>query len=153
MNARTLTIYVTVALAVLPAPIAIAVDASSTNSGTLHDSDQAYREPLSVFSPADRELFEQGAKALAQHWAVAPSILGLWGRGPTSNGEACTDCHVNGGRGRATDAQTSTAVSMLVRLSIPGSGPHAAPLPDPQYGDQLQEQGILGQVPAEGHAI
>jgi CxxC motif-containing protein (DUF1111 family) len=41
---------------------------------------------------------------------------------------------------------------MLVRLSIPGRGSHGAPMPDPNYGDQLQEQGILGRVPAEGHA-
>jgi CxxC motif-containing protein (DUF1111 family) len=128
---------------------ALSPDSSPPSSET---SDQAYRQALSDLTPAQRAQFEEGSKAFAQRWAVAPSILGLWGRGPTSNGEACTDCHENGGRGRATDARTSTAVSMLVRLSIPGSGPHASPLPDPHYGDQLQEQGVLGRVPAEAHA-
>jgi CxxC motif-containing protein (DUF1111 family) len=43
--------------------------------------------------------------------------------------------------------------SMLVRLSIPGQGSHGAPRPDPNYGDQLQEEGILGRVPPEGRAL
>lgn len=38
---------------------------------------------------------------------------------------------------------------MLVRLSVPGVGEHGGVVPDPVYGDQLQEQAILG-VPREG---
>ena len=116
-------------------------------------SELAYQQPLADLDAAQLEQFEEGRKGFAQHWAVAPSILGLWGRGPTSNGEACTDCHDNGGRGRATDAIDVPLQSMLVRLSIPGTGPHGAPRPDPNYGDQLQEEGILGRVPAEGRAL
>jgi len=40
--------------------------------------------------------------------------------------------------------------SMLVRLSIPGTGPHGGPNPHAAYGDQLQNEGILGRVPPEG---
>jgi CxxC motif-containing protein (DUF1111 family) len=40
--------------------------------------------------------------------------------------------------------------SMVVRLSIPGEGLHGAPKPHGIYGDQLQNEGILGRVPAEG---
>jgi CxxC motif-containing protein (DUF1111 family) len=114
--------------------------------------DEAYRRPLAGLTQVEQERFDEGAKGFAQHWAVAPSILGLWGRGPTSNGEACTDCHDNGGRGRATESIESQP-SMLVRLSIPGESPHGEPRPDPRYGDQLQEEGILGRVPAEGRAL
>jgi CxxC motif-containing protein (DUF1111 family) len=113
---------------------------------------QRYRQPLPGLDVASRAQFDEGAKGFDQRWAVAPSILGLWGRGPTSNGEACTDCHENGGRGRPTDDPAAEVRSMLVRLSIPGDGPHNAPRPDPAYGDQLQEEGILGRVPAEGSA-
>ena len=45
---------------------------------------------------------------------------------------------------------TEPMQSMLVRLSIPGQGPHGAPNPHSAYGDQLQNQGILGRVPPEG---
>jgi len=114
------------------------------------DSDQAYQQPAPTLTANQLEQFNQGKKGFEQRWVVAPSILGLWGRGPTSNGEACTDCHEHGGRGRPPDYVTEPMQSMLVRLSIPGAGPHGAPNPHSVYGDQLQNQGILGRVPPEG---
>jgi CxxC motif-containing protein (DUF1111 family) len=114
------------------------------------DSDQAYQQPAPVLTAQQLEQFKQGRKGFEQRWVVAPSVFGLWGRGPTSNGEACTDCHERGGRGRPPEYVTEPMQSMLVRLSIPGEGPHGAPNPHSAYGDQLQNQGILGRVPAEG---
>jgi CxxC motif-containing protein (DUF1111 family) len=153
MNACTTALSLGVALALPLALIAMAQgpspDNSAANAGV---RDRAYRQPLANLTPAELEQFEAGSKGFAQRWVVAPSILGLWGRGPTSNGEACTDCHDNGGRGRASDSTDATP-SMLVRLSIPGTGPRGAPRADPRYGDQLQEEGILGRVPAEGRAL
>ncbi len=153
MNAHTTALSLSVALALPLAFIAMAQGPSPDNSALNAEvRDQAYRQPLANLTPAELEQFEAGSKGFAQRWVVAPSILGLWGRGPTSNGEACTDCHDNGGRGRASDSADATP-SMLVRLSIPGAGPRGAPRPDPRYGDQLQEEGILGRVPAEGRAL
>jgi CxxC motif-containing protein (DUF1111 family) len=148
MNLRTLA-CLSVAL---PVPLAVLAIGADPPTGTAA-SEQAYQQPLSGLDSTQLEQFEEGRKGFAQHWAVAPSILGLWGRGPTSNGEGCTDCHENGGRGRATDSIDAPLQSMLVRLSIPGAGAHGAPRPDPNYGDQLQEEGILGRVPAEGRAL
>ncbi len=34
---------------------------------------------------------------------------------------------------------------MLVRISIPGEGEHGEPVPHPNYGDQIQNQGLMGQ--------
>jgi len=141
------------ALLALESARPIALSALSAGSFTVSvDAEDAYRQPAPVLTAKQREAFDEGSKGFAQHWVVAPSILGLWGRGPTSNGEACTDCHDNGGRGRAPSGPEEPLQSMLVRLSIPGSGPHGGPKPDPNYGDQLQEEGILGRVPPEGHA-
>ena len=114
------------------------------------ESPQAYQQPATILSATQLAQFLEGRKAFAQRWVVAPSILGLWGRGPISNAEACTDCHENGGRGRAPDDSDEPMRSMLVRLSVPGAGAHGAPNPDPVYGDQLQNEGILGRVPPEG---
>jgi CxxC motif-containing protein (DUF1111 family) len=36
-------------------------------------------------------------------------------------------------------------MSLIVRLSVPGAGPHDAPLPHPHYGDQVQNAGLMGQ--------
>jgi CxxC motif-containing protein (DUF1111 family) len=41
-------------------------------------------------------------------------------------------------------------LSMIVRLSLPGQGPHGAPNPLPDYGDQLQTFGIPRFIPPEG---
>jgi CxxC motif-containing protein (DUF1111 family) len=95
-------------------------------------------------------LFEAGAKEFEQRWVVAPSPFGNWGRGPTSNGESCTDCHIGGGRGRPPESEDEPLRAGLLRISIPGRDPHGAPLPHPAYGDQLQYQGVLGKVPGEG---
>jgi CxxC motif-containing protein (DUF1111 family) len=114
------------------------------------ESQRAYQQPAPILNAAQLEQFLEGRKSFAQLWVVAPSILGLWGRGPTSNAEACTDCHENGGRGRAPRDAAEPMRSMLVRLSIPGAGAHGGPNPHPVYGDQLQNEGILGRVPPEG---
>src|SRR5215471_16066579 len=130
-----------------------AIDPAALSAGTFTvaaESESAYQQPAPVLDTAQLELFTEGGKGFAQRWVVAPSILGLWGRGPTSNAEACTDCHENGGRGRPPANAAEPMRSMLVRLSTPGLGPHGAPNPHAAYGDQLQNEGILGRVPPEG---
>jgi CxxC motif-containing protein (DUF1111 family) len=114
------------------------------------ESERAYQQPAPILDADQLAQFVEGGKGFAQHWVVAPSILGLWGRGPTSNAEACTDCHENGGRGRPPEDATQPMHSMLVRLSIPGADSHGGPKPHHVYGDQLQNEGILGRVPPEG---
>jgi CxxC motif-containing protein (DUF1111 family) len=93
---------------------------------------------------------ERGAAEFVQRWVVAPSPFGAWGRGPTSNGEACSDCHAALGRGRPPESSDQPLRSGLLRLSVPGSDARGAPLPHPAYGEQLQFEGVLGKVPAEG---
>ena len=113
-------------------------------------SESAYGQALSDLNNEQRQKFLKGQESFHQRWVVKPSILGLWGRGPTSNAEVCTDCHENNGRGRPPVSLGEAAQSLLVRLSVPGTGPHSSPNPHPVYGDQLQTQGILGIVPDEG---
>jgi CxxC motif-containing protein (DUF1111 family) len=96
------------------------------------------------------ETVSLGAAAFHQRWVVAPSAFGAWGRGPTSNGEACSDCHLERGRGHPPESPDEPLRAGLLRLSIPGRDSHGAPLPHPAYGDQLQFEGVLGKVPGEG---
>ena len=137
---------------------AVAADLSPADPRSGGDFTVAYtgRDAYALPGPAlDREqlsLFEQGREVFAQRWVVAPSPFGLWGRGPLSNGEVCTDCHAENGRGRPPLTGAEPMRSMLVRLSIPGRDAHGGPVPDPTYGDQLQFEGVLGKVPAEGEA-
>lgn len=99
-------------------------------------------------SPGEAPI-ERGRAAFEQWWTVAPSAFGRWGRGPLSNGAACTECHDDHGRGEmpAGDGPVHTAV---LQLSIPGVDDDGRPRPHPVYGRQLQIEGIAGRVPPEG---
>jgi len=80
-------------------------------------------------------------------WVTAPSTTtGRDGLGPFFNTNACGNCHFKDGRGRppAFDGQLGTG--LLLRLSIPGTDAHGAPMPDPIYGGQLQDNALLNQT-------
>ena len=117
------------------------------------ESALAYSLPGPGLDAAQLELFANGRQEFHQRWVVLAVIGGKWGRGPTSNGETCIDCHAGNGRGHAPDSAKETLASMVVRLSIPGENEHGGPLPHPNYGDQLQNQGELGRALPEGDAV
>lgn len=89
-----------------------------------------------------------GAELFRQRWVVAPSAFGLWGRGPLSNAEACSDCHASYDRGTIPSNAGAPLQSAIVRLSV--RTPEGVVTPHPTYGTQLQTQGVLGRVPPEG---
>ena len=117
-----------------------------------NNSAQAYTQPAPCLDASLLDKFSSGREEFNQRWVVFLSIGGKWGRGPTSNAEACSDCHLNNGRGHAPESDKEMLASMVVRLSIPGADEHGGPRAHPRYGDQLQNQGELGRVPAEGNA-
>jgi len=108
--------------------------------------------PITELQPAEREQFFRGRALFRQSWTAPPASAGTAsGLGPLYNRLACVSCHARNGRGHAPDAPDERMQSMLVRLSVPGTGPHGAPRPHPAYGDQLNEEGVPG-VPGEGRA-
>lgn len=80
---------------------------------------------------------------------ISPVLDGL---GPMFNRTSCRECHEGNGRGQPPEYVGAPMKSMLVRLSIPGVGPHGGPNPVPNYGDQLQDRAIDGVAP-EGQAV
>ncbi len=83
---------------------------------------------------------------------IAPSSTeGRDGLGPLFQATSCSGCHFKDGRGHPPE-DGRNFVSLILRLSVPGAGPHGAPRPHPNYGDQFQPRGIPG-VPPEGEAI
>ena len=86
-------------------------------------------------------------------WFPAPGPqITTDGLGPVFNREACSDCHINNGRGLPPPEVGAPMESMLVRFSVPGKDENGGPVGVPGYGDQLQDRGVEG-VPAEGRAI
>ncbi|MEO0650331.1 MAG: di-heme oxidoredictase family protein [Planctomycetota bacterium] len=88
-------------------------------------------------------------------WVTAPaSTKSRDGLGPLFNTMSCQSCHVRDGRGRPP-LEDEEMLSMLVRISVPSDGSaeqeaHRARygvIPDPIYGDQIQNNAILDLAP------
>ena len=72
------------------------------------------------------------------------------GLGPLFNAESCVACHPANGRRRVPPQGELTGSGLVVRLSIPGRDPiTGGPVPEPAYGDQLQDR-ATGAVEPEG---
>ncbi|WP_088343132.1 MULTISPECIES: di-heme oxidoredictase family protein [Rhodomicrobium] len=123
---------------------------------------------LDAFSHASGNLefkrefdFKIGNGIFTKLWVSAPaSTKSSDGLGPLYNAKSCQSCHIKDGRGHPPRANwpESDAISMLLRLSIPGEaqpsdkaefGVLADTKPEPTYGTQLQDLSIQGQI-AEG---
>lgn len=95
----------------------------------------------------ERRTFEVGDSFFTQNWVTAPASTDARdGLGPTFNALACSSCHSHDGRAKPPDNDDDPERGLLLRINVPGP---AGPRPDPVYGGQLQDRGILG-VPAEG---
>lgn len=131
----------------------ISATALSAGIMTVEESTEiAFARPAPTLNTDELKRFAEGREMMHQRWSVFPSNLGIWGRGPLSNGEVCTDCHHNNGRGAPPEDAEQPMRSMLVQLSLPGQSSTGGPLPHLIYGAQLQHQGILGVVLPEGDA-
>jgi CxxC motif-containing protein (DUF1111 family) len=121
----------------------------SGGDATVSDaSPKAFGFPVPGLDDDHRSAFFVGHSFFNNNWVVAPaSTADRDGLGPLFNTRSCSACHVADGRSRPPEpGQPMT--TMLMRISVPGAGPHKGPLPDPVYGDQIQGQAVPG-VPAE----
>ena len=113
----------------------------------------AFSIPVAMLNKEQAGQFIKGKEQFNEVWVVAPDPGGVWGLGPTFNEDRCAHCHENNGRAKAPENGEQAVRGMLVRLSIPGQTKEGGPNPHPAYGDQLQNRGIPGRVPAEGQAV
>ena len=102
----------------------------------------------------ERRTFEVGDSFFEQNWVTAPaSTEARDGLGPTFNAQSCSSCHTLDGRARPPENADDPERGLLFRLSIPGvDAVTGGPLPDPNYGGQLQDRAVLS-VPAEGRFL
>ena len=106
---------------------------------------QAFSEPAAVLTLKQRQIFMVGRSVFNRQWAAITSLNGDWGLGPTFIADRCSACHVNTGRGSPPPSSGEQLLSMLVRLSIPGTDEHGGPKPHPRYGDQFQNRSMDGR--------
>jgi CxxC motif-containing protein (DUF1111 family) len=173
---RLLKQILAASLLLMPAPAFLQVAADvpdQTLSGGSFSNDDAgstaYLHASPTLDAKQAELFALGYQMFNNRWAFFWFENAEFGRGPTSNAQSCTTCHLNNGRGAAPATPHNViggidgavrdhhitvpfepAPNMVIRLSMKGDGPHGGPLPHPDYGDQLQIFGVKGVVPAEG---
>ncbi|MDE0457045.1 MAG: hypothetical protein OXI15_07135 [Chromatiales bacterium] len=106
-----------------------------------------------------RAQFAIGNGLFRRPWVSSPSSTrSADGLGPLYNARSCQRCHLKDGRGHPPANAEDSAVSMLVRLSIPPrteeertllSSGRAAVIPESTYGGQLQDVAVPGMA-AEG---
>lgn len=124
-------------------------DSRSAGAATIFDATHdAFGKPLANLHGDRRDDFFLGNAIFNRGWVSAPaSVADFDGLGPLFNATNCSGCHFKDGRGRPPEEPGEALLSMLVRLGIPGRAPNGGPMPDPVYGDQLQERAILGVAP------
>jgi CxxC motif-containing protein (DUF1111 family) len=108
---------------------------------------EAFTRPAGNLSLGRRSDFVVGEAFFETDWFAAPHPrTDRDGLGPLFHAVSCLECHPRGGRG-APPGPGEPALSLLVRLSLPGATPEGAPVPEPTYGDQLQPLAVAGVVP------
>lgn len=121
--------------------------ASAGGAATIHDAGRsAFSFPAPVLTPLERRAFAVGNAFFKDNWVTAPaSAAGRDGLGPLFNARSCSACHLRDGRGRPPlPGEVAGEVGLLLRIGLGGKG---ADRPHPRYGDQVQDQGILGVAP------
>ena len=119
----------------------------------------AFSQPSANISFEARAQFAIGNGLFRRPWVSSPSSTrSADGLGPLYNARSCQRCHLKDGRGHPPVDADDSAVSMLIRLSVPPrtkeeramlrSGRVAA-IPEPIYGTQLQDVAVPG-LAAEG---
>ncbi|EAR09031.1 di-heme oxidoredictase family protein [Reinekea blandensis] len=117
----------------------------------------AFSQPAANLPLMKRVDFSVGNSFFRNPWVIAPSsTTARDGLGPLFNTNGCQNCHIRDGRGHAPLDAEDDAMSMLIRLSVtPKTDAERTqqqlygPLPEPNYGGQLQDRAIPG-VDAEG---
>ena len=112
----------------------------SGGRGTVFDrSDKAYALSFRGLNKRQRRAFAVGNAFFNDNWVTAPaSTEGRDGLGPLFNAHSCSSCHFRDGRA-APPRENNDSVGLLLRLRI---GDDGAPIPDPNYGGQIQDGAI-----------
>jgi len=120
------------------------------------NSTHAFSQPSDNLTFEQELTFKVGNGLFKKLWVSSPSSTQASdGLGPLYNARSCQRCHLKDGRGHPPEGPDDTAVSMLMRLSVPGGAGvpeiegYLADRAHPVYGRQLQDFGIAGHA-AEG---
>ncbi|NLS14802.1 c-type cytochrome [Vibrio sp. SM6] len=135
---------------------AFAFEATSGGKTTVSKQGaNAFSMPAANLPMLQKLDFSVGNSFFRNPWVEAPASTDARdGLGPLFNTNGCQNCHIKDGRGHPPDPKEKHAVSMLVRLSVEPLTEqekqyvlHYGNIPEPNYGDQLQDFALPGQKP------
>ncbi|WP_318437295.1 di-heme oxidoreductase family protein [Photobacterium leiognathi] len=120
---------------------------SGGNTTTPKTGANAFSLPASNLPMSKRLDFSVGNSFFRNPWVQAPATTDARdGLGPIFNTNGCQNCHIKDGRGHPPEKDDMNSVSMLVRMSIPALTDEqkqqlikSGVIPEPTYGDQLQD--------------
>lgn len=139
-----------------PTPGLVPIDGEQYPGGeqtSFIHTENAFGQPMPGLTGPDANYFYTGNSLFNQNWVAAPaSTTARDGLGPTMNAHNCSACHFKDGRGRAPMYYDELATGLLFRLSITGDDGNGGPMPEPNYGGQLNDMGIFG-VSREGQVM
>ncbi len=115
---------------------------------TFASGTSAFSQPFNGLTQVKESLHDEGDKAFGATFNSDNTQLNH-GLGPIFNNQSCGFCHVADGRGKAPMSGELLS-SLLLRISIPGQGPHGEPNGVPGFGGQLQQRGIFGVLAEAG---
>jgi CxxC motif-containing protein (DUF1111 family) len=121
---------------------------------TIYDATpNAFTQPAPGLEREQELLFFVGNSFFNQNWVTAPaSTQARDGLGPLFNARSCAGCHFKDGRGRPPREGEEGGTGLLLRLGLLEQAANGGHLPDPVYGDQIQDYAISG-VPPEGKIV
>jgi len=105
----------------------------------------AFSSAFPTMSGSRMEFHELGDAHFEATFVAAPAPL-FQGLGSIYNSNACVNCHIGDGRGKPI-LSNEPMTSMLLRVSVPGTGPHGGPMGAPGFGGQLQDKATFGYQP------
>ncbi|SFT47069.1 CxxC motif-containing protein, DUF1111 family [Lishizhenia tianjinensis] len=124
---------------------------SGGGNTVFNTSQNAFAQPNPDLSGDEELLFFVGNSFFNQNWVTSPaSTQARDGLGPLFNARSCSGCHFKDGRGEPLQMNQANSKGFLMRLSIDGTDAHGGPNPHPIYGDQLNENSVVLNDPAEG---
>jgi CxxC motif-containing protein (DUF1111 family) len=124
------------------------------NGTVFNTSEEAFGFFSTSLTAAQQTDFGIGNSFFRQSWVTAPATATARdGLGPFFNAISCASCHFKDGRGRPPMYSGELGTGLLLRLNIPQTDVHGGYLPDPIYGNQLQDVAIAGQTPQGNYII
>ncbi len=132
-------------------------EANSGGAATVRvrNTADAFSDPSTNLTFEDQLNFRVGNGLFRKLWVSSPSsTLASDGLGPLFNARSCQRCHLKDGRGHPPEPGDENSISLFLRVSIPAPDGEAiaemkdylATVPEPTYGQQLQDFALAGHA-------